>query len=285
MIDKLTSSDIANTVSMLRSTHKGPVLVVEGVTDCRLYSKFADSDNVRIVPAYSKDNVRKAVAEVWGHRNDARIIGIMDADIDRLCGKRYNPPLFLSDKRDLESMIMSTRALEDVLIEYSDPALLAEYEKRNGKVREVISRAAYPIGLLMFISSINGMGLNFKNIDHSAFIGRKTLTIDVRRMIDEVLSQSVNKGLSKKALADKISEEEELLNDPWIAVRGHDAVAILAIGFSCIFGDYNSKGMKEGQISGSLRLAFSTDYFADTELYSETQKWAKRNNFNLWIVE
>lgn len=285
MIDNLTSADIANNISMLRSYHKGPIIVVEGVTDCRLYSKFIDKSEVKVISAYSKDNVRRSVTEVWGRRNDRKVIGILDADIDRLCGKTYNPPIFLTDKRDLETMIMSTGALEDVLTEYADPQLLETFEENYGSVRDVLARSTYPIGLLMFISSRERMGLNFKNIDHSFFINRKTLAIDIRKMIDEVFSQSVNKGIGKKELADMISEEEEVLNDPWIAVRGHDAVAVLAIGLNETFGSYNSKGIKSGQLSGSLRLAFGNDYFEDTDLFRDTSAWANKHNFVIWVTQ
>ncbi|MDR3075104.1 MAG: DUF4435 domain-containing protein [Candidatus Methanoplasma sp.] len=282
MIDKLTSADIANNISMLRSYHKGPIIVVEGITDCRLYGKFVDKEDVRIMPAHSKDNVRRSVTEAWGMRNDRKVIGIIDADTDRMCGKKYNPPLFLSDKRDLESMIMSTGALEDVLTEYSDPEALAGFEKNHGRVRDVITKSAYPIGLLMFISSRDRLGLSFKNIDHSVFINRKTLDIDIRKMIDEIFSQSVNRGIGRKELVDRIYGEETP-DDPWITVRGHDAVSVLVIGLNEIFGSYNSTGIKNGQMSGALRLAFGYDYFEETELYRDTVKWSVRNNFILWI--
>ncbi|MCL1811741.1 MAG: DUF4435 domain-containing protein [Methanomassiliicoccaceae archaeon] len=284
MFGELTSSDIANSISMLRSYHKGPIIVVEGVTDSRLYSKFVDREAVKIISAYSKENVRRSVSEVWGSRNDKKVIGILDADIDRLCGKTYNPPIFLPDKRDMETMLMSTRALEDVLAEYSEPELLESFEKNYGEVRDVVARSSYPIGLFMFISARDRMGFSFKNIDHSMFINRKTLAIDIRGMIEEVFSQSQNKGISKKELADMISEEEEVLTDPWIAVRGHDAVSVLAIGLSETFGSYNAKGIKNGQVSGALRLAFSFDYFEDTDLYRDTMKWSQKHNFVLWIT-
>jgi hypothetical protein len=284
MIGDLTSSDIANSISMLRSSHKGPIMVVEGVTDGRLYGKFIDRDETKIITAFSKDNVRRSVNEVWGRRGDKKVIGIMDADLDRLCGKTYSPPLFLSDKRDMESMIMSTGALEDVLTEYSDPELLEGFEEKYGKVRDILARSAYPVGLLMFVSARERIGFSFKNLDHSAFIHRKTLAIDIRKMIDEVFSQSLNKGAGKKELADMIAEEEETLNDPWNAVRGHDAAAVLVIGLSETFGSYNSAGMNEGRVTGALRLAFGLGYFAETDLYKDITRWSQRNNFTLWVT-
>ena len=285
MISELTSSDIANNISMLRSSHKGPIIVVEGVTDGRLYGKFIDKYDVKIVTAFSKDNVRRSVSEVWGRRGDMKVIGIVDADLDRLCGKTCSPPLFFSDKRDLESMILSTGALEDVLTEYADPELLERFEESHGKVRDVLAGSACPVGLLMFISAKERIGLSFKSIDHSAFIDRRTLAVNITEMIDEVFSQSLNKGVGKKELADMIAEKGSTLDDPWNAVRGHDAVSVLAIGLSETFGSYNSAGIKEGQVSGALRLAFGVDYFVNTDLYRDTVAWSRRNGFALWVTQ
>jgi len=285
MIDDLTFSDIANTISMTRSYHKGPIIVVEGVTDSRLFGKFINRSEVKVIIAYSKDNVRKSVSEVSGVRNDRNVIGIIDADLDRLFGKKVTPPIFFTDKRDMETMIMSTRALDDVLAEYSDQEELEAFEENYGKIGDVLTRSAYPIGLFMFISARENYGFSFKSIDYSSFISRKTLAINIGGMMEEVFRKSLNKGVGKKDLADMISEEEEVLDDPWIAVRGHDVVSILAIGLSETFGSYNSKHIDCGQVSGALRLAFGIDYFKDTDLYKDTVKWSQRNNFILWVTQ
>ena len=285
MIDNLTSSDIANNIHMIRSAHRGPILVVEGVTDSRLYGKFVDRDDVKIIIAHSKDNVRRSVATIWGRTKDRSIIGILDADLDRMSGKKYDPPLFVTDKRDLETMMLSSPALEDVLSEYADNDLLERFEDTHGNVRDVLARSAYPIGLLMFISSRDRLGLSFKDIEYRYFVNNKTLGIDVRKMIDEIFSASINKGIGKKELMDLISEEEEILDDPWTAVRGHDAVHILSIGLTDIFGSYNSKNIRSGELSGSLRLGFNMEYFRDTDIFKDILKWSERNNFVVWITQ
>ena len=283
MIDNLTSSDIANNISMIRSSHKGPILVVEGITDSRLYNKFIDRDEVKVVVGHSKDNVKRSISEVWGRKRDRSIIGIIDADLDRLCSKRYDPPLFLTDKRDLETMILSSPALDDVLTEFADRDLLMDFERDHGNIRDVLARCAYPIGLLMYISSRDRIGLSFKDIDYRFFINGRTLSADIRKMVEEIFSISLNKGIGKKELMDLISEEEEVLDDPWIAVRGHDAVNILAIGLNNAFGSYNSKNMKSGELSGALRLSYNMDYFEDTTIYKDILRWSERNNFTIWI--
>ena len=118
MLDQLTSSDIANEVSMMRSVFKGTVLIVEGVSDSRLYGKFTDRENVRIIIAHSKNNVMQAVSMLRDRRKDNAVLGIIDRDMDALLGKKRSPPLFQTDKRDLESTILASPALEAVIAEY-----------------------------------------------------------------------------------------------------------------------------------------------------------------------
>jgi hypothetical protein len=282
MIERLTAADIANEMSMMRSSFKGTFVVVEGVTDSRLYGKFID-EGVMVLIAHSKDNVRRAVTESRVNRRDLRIIGIMDPDLDRMNGNTYAVPLFLTDNRDLEGMILGSRALDDLLTEYADPELLRAFEERHGPVRDVIARAALPIGLLMHISHNDGLKLCFKDLDYRAFIDPCSLEIDLPRMVEEVLALSKNPGTGRKDALARLGRELKRAEDPWIAVRGHDAVEVLAIGLSEAFGSYNCKCIKHGQVAGSLRLAFSYDYFAETDLYGETAEWSRISHNPLWL--
>ncbi|MFA6952442.1 MAG: DUF4435 domain-containing protein [Candidatus Methanomethylophilaceae archaeon] len=283
MYDNVTASDVANEISMMRSAFKGTYIVVEGVTDSRLYGKFTEKDDVKIIIAHSKDNVRRSVVECRNNRRDMKTIGIIDPDLDRLRGKEHLPPIFATDKRDLESMIMCTRALDDILAEYADPEQLEEFEKAQGPVRDAVAKAAAPLGMLMYISQTEGLGLYFKDLEYRTFISKRSLGNDYNRMINEVLALSRSPRIGRKELYAKLCHAMEELEDPWLAVRGHDAVAILAIGLDEIFGSYNSRGIKDGQLGGSLRLAFSYDDFADTELYRDTSDWSRKTENPLWL--
>ena len=52
MREYITSDDICNQISMERTVFKGTFLVVEGVTDERLFEKFIDKDQVKIIEAH-----------------------------------------------------------------------------------------------------------------------------------------------------------------------------------------------------------------------------------------
>jgi len=282
MIEDISASDIANEISMIRSAYKGTFLIVEGITDSRLYAKFTDPEHVRIMIAHSKDNVRRAVAECLRRRDNA-VVGIADKDLDGMTGRRCEEPVFETDRRDMESTIMCSPAFHDVLTEYADIESLQRFESRNGPVADTVAKAASPIGLLMYISYRKGMNLSFKDLDHASFVDGRSLSLDLMRMIGQVYAQSMNQMYSKAYVADTVRGLQKELTDPWDAVRGHDAVAIMAIGLRSSFGAYNAKYLREGELSGALRLAYSFEYFRKTELYAASEAWAAAHRTALWI--
>lgn len=282
MRDYLTADDISNQVSMTRSVFDGVVLLVEGVTDQRLFEKFIDKDSVMIVPGHSRDNVRGSVRTMSERRRDRRVIGIIDPDLDRLCGKEVPPPLFYTDCRDMEMMVIRSNALEDVLDEYCDRELLDSFKERVGPVRDALLSASYPIGLLMWVSKRERLNLSFKDLDFTEFINPRTLGLDARAMVNAVIGNSFKSRIGRKELLRTLDQEASRLGDMWLAARGHDTVDILLIGLKRNFGSFNSRSLTEGELGGALRLAFSDADFKRTELYSATSGWAESQGVGLW---
>jgi hypothetical protein len=285
MRESLTPADIANEITMLMSSVEDTVLVVEGITDGRLYGKFRDKEHVKIVIGHSKDNVRKSVDECWSRRGLVPVIGIVDSDLDRITGKKRAPPIFQTDRRDLEMMMIGSPALDDILCEYADAGALEEFESRYGPVFDAIVSACYPVGLLMYISDRLKLSLSFRNLDFDRFIDRRTLQTDVKQLVNEVISSSMNVCVSRNELLRRLNEEMSEGYDPIDFARGHDAVEVLLMGLKCIFGSFNSKNLREGELSGALRLAFSDVYFHGTDLHAETEGWARKQCFRLWSLD
>ena len=88
MREYIDSRDVANTVMMLATAFDGTIVVVEGITDRRLYGKFMDKDSTEVVIAHSKTNVRNSVRDTYTERGFRSVIGIIDADLDRLNGRK-----------------------------------------------------------------------------------------------------------------------------------------------------------------------------------------------------
>ena len=282
MREYIDSRDVANTVMMLATAFDGTIAVVEGVTDRRLYGKFFDKDKVEVIIAHSKSNVRNTIRETFKERRFRRVVGIIDADLDRLTGKAHKAPLFITDTRDIEGMMLNSKAFDDILDEYGDRDRMDRFTDSHGNIRKAIMSAAYPIGLLMYLSETKGLGFSFKELDYEYFIDRKTLKCDIKRMIENIMSRSrAARHVSVKNVYQMILTEEE--HEKKDVCRGHDLMAVMAIGLKYIFGANNSRNLNDDILSGSFRLAYDRDDIESTELYRESSEWCRENDLALWV--
>lgn len=280
----LKPEDIANEISMLSSIDGGAILAVEGVTDSRLYGKFL-YDNVKIVVGHSKSNVRRAVDECWNNREIKNVVGIVDADLDRIVGRKRTPPIFSTDQRDLETMLLSSPALDDILAEYADNEALEAFTEEYGPVYEAILSACYPIGLMMYVSEKYKLSLNFRNLDFRLLLDSRSLQMDEKKLLDEIVLCTAGRCIDRKELGRIYRNEASRNHDPIDYARGHDAVEVLLVGLKHNFGSFNSWNLKTGELSGALRLAFSDRYFSVTTLYKKTLNWSREYHFRLWSFE
>ncbi len=283
MREHLGISDICNEISMSRSVYSGAFVLVEGVTDDRVYGKFLAED-AHIIQCHSKEAVKRCLKELQ-NRHVKEAIGIVDADLDLLEHKRPESPLFYTDCRDMEMMCIRSNAFEDVIDEYGDREKVRSFEDKYGSVKDSLIEASYPVGLLMYVSKKNGMGLNFGDLDVSRFVNPRTISIDIPAMIEVVIMNSAPSGISRKKVLRMVEDEIRKLDDPWEAARGHDAVSVLLLVLQKGLGSFNAKSLNEGALGGSLRLAFSDSDFAETDVYKDTKEWAKKVGLELWNIK
>lgn len=161
--------------------------------------------------------------DICVRRKDGLVIGIVDRDMDDMLGRRSSPPVFATDGRDMECMLIRSPALESVLSEYADPEKLERFAETTDVLRDRIAKASAPIGALMYISYRNGLSLSFKDLDHASFVNRE-LETDVRAMVDDVYSRSVVRAFPARTVAGMVEDMVRDTGDLWKAVRGHDAV-------------------------------------------------------------
>ena len=283
MREYLTADDICNQISMNRSVFKGNIVLTEGNTDQRLFNKFIDKRSSRTIPAYSKDNVRSVVNKMVS-RGDGKVLGIVDRDLDELQGRTLSPPIFYTDYRDMEMMLITSSALEEVITEYGDPDRVEKFEKQYGSIRDAVISSSYYIGLLMYISFIRGYNLNFKDLNFRNFINRKDLGIDVYKMIREVILNTSGCEISPKSVQKDLSMIENKHPDKKAVARGHDSVDILLIGLRETFGTYNAGYLNSGALGGALRLAYTQESFRTTRIFAETSEWSRSRGTRLWSI-
>lgn len=277
----LNATRLITKLKMLRSGKKEKsFIVVEGVTDLRLYSKFVDDALCNIIIADSKQNV-KACIVACNEESIEGIIGIVDADFSRLEKTEEEiPNLFMTDTHDLECMLLNSPAYEDIVKEYVNINKYARFEGRSqDRVRNILLKNAAVIGYLRWCSLQENLGLNFSMLEFNLFINPHTLELNIENLIKQVLvrSRKIN-AIEVEDLVNKVNTLSLKEEDLWQICCGHDLIEILAIGFVNIFGDYNAKNLFAGQLEGSFRLAYTRSYFEMTALYKRLIAWQNSNN-------
>ena len=280
MREYLSSNDICNQMSMMRTVFDGVFLIVEGVTDHRLFEKFVDKESVRIVQAHSKDKVRSTVRDMNGRRSDKKVIGIMDPDLELVNGRKVIPPLFYTDCRDMEMMLIHSNAFDDLIDEYAEREKVENAGFDTESLRQAIVKASSNVGKLMKVSADNRYNLCFKDLDFRRFINPRTVECDIRALVNAVIDNTIVRKVEREALLAAFCEEPD--HDPWSIARGHDTVDVILCVLKGSIGAFNSRYLNEGELSGSLRLAFSDDDFEDTALYRSTEDWSGRTGNPLW---
>lgn len=275
----LTPHDIANTVRMMRPVYGGSVVLVEGDSDARVYGRFVDDDHCRVVTAHGKSNALLALG-ILEKGSFMGVLAIVDSDFWKLeeTGPE-SPNVMVTDTHDLETMIISSEAMETVLTEFGSPPKM----KRLGRpVSEVLVKAALPIGYLRFISSSkqDNLSLRFKNISYAAVLvtENKTVRTDVYALLREVKAKTPTASFDTKEMKERVVK---LLrsgrDDPWQVCRGHDMVHILSIGLREVFGNRNAKTISYDQIDRIMRIAYGFAEFSHTKLYSLLKEWERAN--------
>ncbi len=264
---------------MMRPQFTGTVLVVEGDSDARVYGRFVDDKSCMAVPAHGKSNVLIAMG-ILERDGILGVIAIVDSDFSALDeAVQENPNVFKTDTHDLETMILSSPALDTVLAEFGSP----RHIKRLGRpVREMLLSAALPIGYLRWISSSmqENLSLRFKEINLGRIIrtynGR--MSADINVMLSEVKIQSCNNPFDENDLKVRIIELlRKKQHDPWHVCRGHDMIHILTIGLRMVFGNRHAKKVTYEQVDGIMRIAFGFTEFSRTELFQLLREWEEAN--------
>jgi len=285
MKEHLTPHDIANTARMMRSQRPGTFLIVEGDTDARVYGRFTDGDRCTVLVAHGKDNALITL-DMLEKSAFPGALAIVDSDFWRLDGVTPGSVnVLVTDTHDLETMILSSSALDEVLLEFGRKDRLDRLPK---PVRDIILDACLPIGYFRWLSTSpqENLLLNFSDIAFTAVVSVKdsVLWTDIDALIGEVRAGSHGTMPPKRDLRARILR---LLrgnrHDPWQVCVGHDLVHIFAIGLRDLFGGRSARSITSEAVDRILRIAYTIEEFSETELYRAIREWEKKNGYGVMM--
>ncbi len=261
----------------MRTQYTGTILIVEGSTDARVYRRLVSKNECRLIPATGKDKAINAL-ELLENGGFNGVLTIVDADFQRLDGIEQNSSnLLLTDSHDLETMILHSDALDNVLSEFGSARKI---EKLGRPIRDVLLEGGLPIGYLRWLSSPakDNLSLKFKELSFDKFVDEKTLRVSIDDLIRELKTNSGDSTLDENATKLKIMALDGEGDDPWQVCSGHDLVLILSIGFRNIFGNLRrGETVTPDQVDGMLRLAYNYSHFCLTRLHNSIKGWETAN--------
>ena len=272
----LTPHDIANTVRMMRTLHHGAIVIVEGDTDLRVYQRFVDEKHCKLVPGNGKPNTIGSLS-ILENANLKGILAIIDADFWKLDGvKPSSPNLVLTDTHDLETMILSSNALDRVLSEFGSITKIGGLGK---PVRTLLLEMASPIGFFRWLSSPtkDNLSLKFKGLNFDGFLNKQTLEVDIDKLIKQVEANTPGCTINSGGTKVKIENLKTMGYDLWQVCSGHDMTEILAIGLRSLFGNTRAATVSTEVVDGILRISYEHSCFRCTQLYASIESWEKTN--------
>ncbi|MFF0889042.1 DUF4435 domain-containing protein [Streptomyces sp. NPDC003456] len=260
---------IANEVGMLRSGMTGPIVLVEGATDTRLFRRlFIPSPQARVIHCKGKSHLLAAMGLVTS-RGITGVLGICDADFDRLLGSPVTKNVFPVDHHDTEVMICASPAFGHFYAELYE----READDREiQRTRERLLGHSSLIGKLRLWSVQNGGKIGFKSLNAGEFIERDG-TFNLESCVEELIADRDldSNTLLSIALASAESPDTEIS-------CGHDLTSLL--DFDAAIRRRSTTHGRE-VIEKMLRLSFDSQCFATTQMYAVLRSWEKEERLAL----
>lgn len=252
------------------------IILVEGRDDYILFKKFfKNSSSITIQPKGGCGPLQETISLV----DNNLLIGIMDADFNRVFNNKINQRIFLTDCHDIEiSMLENYEVIT---------AINSEYET-NIDIN-IIYEKLTPLTVLRFYQAITNKKIDFECVENTL---NKIYTDDCL-----TIETLINKlGLqNEKNIIQDINSSQELIKNLKLSelCNGHDACAIIAADINIqkskknLNNEYNKQEKKKEKmhiskdvIHSSLRLSYSNSNFKSSALYNLIQNYLVKNNIN-----
>jgi len=269
-------------------------LVVEGDSDEKFFQKFLDSEKCKVSKigngGKDRENNKKKVLEFIKEQNSKRkkcYLGIIDADFDHILQKEETTEnIITTDYHDMEMMILYSQPdMRSIYAEIADTVLIKEFENTSGNFIEAVINIAFEIGILRLacIKRPDRSRPSTKDVDYSDLI-HKDFSLDMDKLVTRVVKGSGGKCQFESDIEKWMDFEKKQNHDKYQVCCGHDVTAILV---QCFSDDEHSLGygctpsLNKSRIESLLRVAYRSDSFQQTEVYTKILEWQNKNNVTL----
>lgn len=261
--------NVMSEIKMILSANKNKrIVVLEGIDDYKLLSKFVEEDVILKESFNSKQGVLDIVNKF---KNNNKVIGIIDKDYDEVIDEKG---LFYYDYSSMEVMMSnSIEAFESLCSEcYTEKVNVEEF-------REKIFKGLKAISLLRKYNHIDKLEVSINNITISNILSEDN-TVCKAKLLDLVNSRSESNTKwqeSKKDVEkyiDNRMEKDYTLEELMYLTRGHDFIYM----FSVYCSKLNGKHYKIDAIHGMLRCAYTLKHLKSSKLWTSLKEYSDIEN-------
>lgn len=276
---------VANEVRMMRTNHNGTIIIVEGPDDKKVFFNLLNKELCRIVIAYGRDNAINAMT-ILENDNINGLIAIIDSDFSKIENTfPASNSIYLTDKHDLESMMIASPAFTKLLFEYASEDRVHKFESQNKySVAEALAINAMIIGYLRLLSIRKNLGLKFDGLTFSNFVMRDSLRVDFKGLIREIKNHSHNCLFNDVWFEAEIELLKDRTHDPWHISCGHDMIEMLSFALRRTLVAKSANDVDTNRLARSLRMAYEKYHFQQSDLFQSLKSWEEKSKFFKLLV-
>lgn len=272
MRDYIDENDKKNEIRLLfkHPLYKNKVIVVvEGKSDVRLFRSIIESERIKIETIDGKKDL-VSIMKVLSVEFPHQILAICDADHDHLLeasNERKEYSVYVTDYHDAEVMMLNSLSLKSFIQEYSS---FNNIEYLQSELMNSVLVSSYSIGILRWINTAEELNINFKGLNFNKFISvnKINVTVDIKTLIDELLTRSPSKPsyVTNEFLNGKIEEYNSKQGCDLQVCCGHDITNIISIIYRQKWASLETN-MDSKKVESALRVGYQREFFKNTELY------------------
>lgn len=295
MIEYLTPERISNALEM-NNAFGGVFLLVEGITDEVLFSKFINSNTCKIYIAHGKPNVVGAV-RLLNDRNFNRVLGVVDRDFDDILKINITDEnIVASDYHDIGISILESASFNYILTTHGDINKISEVENTARKnLKDICYELVYDLGVLKLANKMDNLGLSFKPdradgrpLPYSDFVDGKSFTFSGS---DKLITTSYNYSINRKVKPQSIQAITAAYHrakamapfDLKQLCNGHDITFIIQLALKKKIGSLNASECSQKRIELDLIFSYDSRYFVQTQLYRSIKDWESQKNKSILL--
>jgi|GEM_PF-1500850 len=272
---------IVSEIELLKETHDGGFLLVEGDSDSKFWKHHVDKERCNIRIAGNKPSVLGA-AKKLDEKQDLSSMGIVDADFDRVNEIDYGiGRVVMTDHHDLEMLLVKSRALERVLCSFIDEDALSKFEsKQQDNILNYVLSVSLIWGRLRYLHIVEKCSFEFDFSPHKYISKNPCLRVNTEDLYADFCLYTdlcMPSSILPSALYEKLLlVPTEPLED---MIQGHDLLEVLFIVLREVGCEKTIRS--GGDFSPLLHLGFHSADLYKTKMFQSLKQLDVTWNLNM----